>query len=65
VLAWEKATLIALEWQLKDAEEDATFKEDDDHSIPDDGGTYEATKVANPTCRRLLSRTSAPSSCLF
>ncbi|PWZ58277.1 Protein SHOOT GRAVITROPISM 6 [Zea mays] len=52
VLAWEKATLIALEWQLKDAEEDATFKEDDDHSIPDDGGTYEATKVSMNTKMR-------------
>jgi hypothetical protein len=41
-LAWEeKVTLATLERQLKDAEED------NDHSIPDVIGTYEAAEVAN------------------
>ena len=41
------AALAALERQLKDTEEDATFKEDKNHSIPDAVGTYETAKVAN------------------
>jgi hypothetical protein len=41
------AALVALERQLKDTEEDATFNQDKNHSIPDVIGTYETANVAN------------------